>query len=168
MHNEAFSREMNAIERILESAVTLSWQDLGTSFTPLAMQLEYRRRSDQSLERVKLWSSASCGHWNLVCEYWMHATAAHAQGVTFTDTYSSPGLTRMLEAIMQNQESFATPHSNFANGRVHIAPPDKTQSIAARHLMVEVLQRITKRASAGPVTAALRSAADHPTAWDRI
>src|SRR5690242_4019010 len=110
MPNEEFSREMSAIERILESAVTLSWKDLATSFAPLAMQVEYRRRPDRALEHLKLWSSASRGHWNLVCEYWMHATPSHSQGITFTETYSSAGLTLMLDAIMQNQQSFAVPH----------------------------------------------------------
>ena len=166
MHTEEFSREMNAIERILESAVTLSWQDLTTKFIPIAMQVEYRRRPDQALEHLKLWSSASRGHWNLVCEYWMHSTATHSQGITFTETYSSAGLTRMLDVIMQNQPSFAVPHSYFANGLVQIAPPDKTQSIAAKHLMVEMLERITSRTSAGAATAALRSAADHPMVSD--
>ena len=132
MHTEEFSREMNALERVLESAVTLSWQDLATSFPPLAMQVEYRRQPDHALEHLKLWSSASRGHWKLVCEYWLHANATHSQGITFTDTYSSAGLTRMLEAIMQNQESFATPHSDFADGssklllrtRLNRSPPN--------------------------------------------
>jgi hypothetical protein len=163
MRNEKFSREANAIDQILESAVTLSWGDLATGPTPLAMQVEYRSRPDRELEHLRLWSSPSRGHWNLVCEYWMHPTAGHAQGVTFTPAYSSAGLTRMLEAIMQNQRSFAIPHSDSADGLVNIAPPDKTQSIAAKHLMVEMLERITSRTSAGAVTAALRSAADHPT-----
>jgi len=166
MHTEEFSREMNALERVLESAVTLSWQDLATSFPPLAMQVEYRRQPDHALEHLKLWSSASRGHWKLVCEYWLHANATHSQGITFTDTYSSAGLTRMLEAIMQNQESFATPHSDFADGLVQIAPPNKTQSIAAKHLMVEMLERITSRTSGGATAAALRYAADHPTVSD--
>ena len=67
---------------------------------------------------------------------------------------------------MQNQESFATPHSDFADGLVQIAPPNKTQSIAAKHLMVEMLERITSRTSAGATAAALRYAADHPTVSD--
>ena len=162
MPNEEFSREMDAIERLIESAVTLSWEDLATSFPPLAMQVEYHRRPDRALEHLKLWSSASRGHWNLVCDYWMHPTATHSQGITFTDTYSSAGLTRMFDAIMQNQQSLALPQGDFANGLVQIAPPGKTQSIAAKHLMAETLERITSRGSAGTVTAAMRYAADHP------
>jgi hypothetical protein len=166
MPNEEFSREMDAIERLIESAVTLSWEDLATSFAPLAMQVEYQRRPDRALEHMKLWSSTSRGHWNLVCEYWMHSTATHSQGVTFTDTYSSAALTRMLNAIMQNQQSLALPHGDFANKLVQIAPPNKTRSIAAKHLIVEMLERITSRSSAGTVTAAMRSAAGHPTLLD--
>ena len=166
MLNEEFSREMDAIERLIACAVTLSWEDLATSFIPLAMQVEYQKRPNCELEHLKLWSSTARGHWNLVCEYWTHPTATHSQGVTFTDTYSSAGLTRMLDVIMQNQQSFAVTHSDFADGLVQIAPPDQTQSIAAKHLMVETLERITSRSSAGAVTAAIRSAADHPALPD--
>lgn len=163
MANEEFSREMDAIERVIESAVTLSWEDLATSFPPLAMQVEYQTRPDCGLQNLKLWSSASRGHWKLVCEYRMHATATHSQGITFTEAYSSAGLTRMFEAIMQNQQSFAVPQSEFANGLVQIAPPDETQSIAAKHLIVEMLERITSRSSGGGITAAaMRYAANHP------
>jgi hypothetical protein len=162
MRNEEFSREVNAMERILESAVTLNWEDFTTSYTPVAMQMQYRSGPERSLEHLKLWSSASRGHWNLVCEYWVHATKTHVQGVTFSDRYSSAGLTRMLEAIMQNQQAFAVPHSDSSGGLVQIAPPNETDSIAAKHLMIEMLERITSRTSTGTVTAAIRSAANHP------
>ena len=162
MRNEEFSREVNAMERILESAVTLNWEDFTTSYTPVAMQIEYRNGPERSLEHLKLWSSALRGHWNLVCEYWVHATATHLQGAIFSDSYSSAGLTRMLEAIMQNQQAFAVPHSDSTGGLVHIAPPNETESIAAKHLMIAGLERITSRTSTGTVTAAIRSAANHP------
>ena len=162
MANEEFSREMHDMDRLLESAVALNWEDLATGSPPLAMQVEYRRRPDCEVENLKLWSSPSRGHWTLVCEYRMHPTATHAQGITFTGAYCSAGLTHMFDVIMQNQQSFALPHSDFANGLVQIAPPDNTHSITAKHLMVEMLERITSRGSAGAVTAAMRYAADHP------
>lgn len=167
MRNQEFSSEVNAIERILESAVTLNWEDFTTRFIPVAMQIEYRSGPDCWLEYLKVWSSASRGHWNLVCEYRVHATAAHLQGVTFNDSYSSAGLTRMLDAIMHNQQAFAVASSNSGNGLVHIVPPNDTQSIAAKHLMMEMLERITSRASTGAVTGALRCAADHPRLSDQ-
>ena len=161
MWNEKFSREANAMERILECAVVLNWEDLTTRFIPVAMQMEYRSGPDRSLEHLKLWSSASRGHWKLVCEYWVHATATHVQDLTFSDSYSSAGLARMLKAIMKNQQAFAVPQSNSADGLVHIAPPNETESIVARHLMIEVLERITSRTSKGTITAAISSAANH-------
>lgn len=162
MRNEQFLREANAMERILESAVTLNWEALTTHFIPVAMQIEYRSGSEGSLAHLKLWSSTSRGHWNLVCEYRTHATATDAQGMTFTDGYSSAGLTRMLDAIMRNQQAFAVPPSDSAEGLVHIAPPSETDSIAAKHLMIEMLERTTSRTSTGTIAAAMRSAANHP------
>src|SRR5690242_21714133 len=103
MQNEEFSREVHAIDRLLESAVALSWEDLTTSFPPLAMQVEYRSRADGELENLKLWSSPSRGHWTLICEYRMQSTGTHSQGISFTGAYSSAGLAHMFGAIMQNQ-----------------------------------------------------------------
>ena len=165
MRNEKFSREANAMARILESAVVLNWEDLTTRLAPVAMQMEYRSGADRSLEHLKLWSSASRGQWNLVCEYWVHATATHVQGLTFSDGYSSAGLTRMLKAIMQNQQAFAVSQSNSADCLVDITPPNETESLVAKHLMMEVLERITSRTSTGTITAAVRSAANHPGGW---
>jgi len=162
MRGENFPAEVNAIERLLESAVMLNWEDLTTRFIPVAMQIEYRSGPEGFLAHLKLWSSTSSGHWNLVCEYRTHATATDAQGMTFTDGYSSAGLTRMLDAIMHNQQAFAVPRSDSAQHLVHIAPPNEAESIAAKYLIIEGLERITSRTSTGTITAAMRSAANHP------
>jgi len=162
MRGENLPAEVNAIERLLESAVMLNWGDLTTRFTPVAMQIEYRSGAEGSLAHLKLWSSPSRGHWTLVCAYRTQATGTDAQGVTFNDGYSSAGLTRMLDAIMHNQQAFAAPRSYSAQHLIHIAPPNETESIAAKHLMIDGLERITSRTSTGTITAAMRSAANHP------
>src|SRR5438477_11348133 len=141
MRNQEFSSEVNAIERILESAVTLNWEDFTTRFIPVAMPIEYRSGPDCWLEYLKVWSSASRGHWNLVCEYRVHATAAHLQGVTFNDSYSSAGLTRMLDAIMHNQQAFAVASSNSGNGVVHSVPHNESRSTAPNHLVIAMIVR---------------------------
>src|SRR5579872_2422550 len=91
---------INTIERILECAVCLNWEDFASSSLPTSMQLEYRIGTTHSLDSLKLWSSTSRGYWNLVCEYWMQSSTTHQRGITFTGAYSSPVLTHMLDAIM--------------------------------------------------------------------
>ena len=162
MQNGTELPPINTIERILESAVCLNWKDFVSGSLPLAMQLEYRMGPSRSLESLKLWSSTSRGYWNLVCEYWMQSSATHHQGTTFTGTYSSPGLTRMLDAIMHHQQAFSFNSTNLLDGRVQVASPGEAQSAAAKLQMTGALERITSRNPPEQITAAMRSAAGHP------
>ena len=163
MQNHKDVQAVNNIERILECAVWLNWKDFASSSLPTAMQLEYRIGPTHSLEFLKLWLSTSRGYWNLVCEYSMQSTTTHQQGITFTETYSSPSLTRMLDAIMHHQEAFSRDSTELLDGLVQVASPNETQSVAARLQMTQALERITSRKPPAEVTTAMRSAADHPT-----
>lgn len=152
----------NSIDRILESAVYLNWKDFTSDSPPNAVRLEYRAAPTRSLKCLKLWSCVSRGHWRLVCEYWMEPDPTHQQGITFTKTYSSPGFTRMLDAIMQHQEVFSMARGDLRGWVVQIGSPDEAQCAAARRDMTEALERITSRSSAGTVSIPMRFAADHP------
>jgi hypothetical protein len=162
MPNGKDPQAINTIKHILECAVCLNWKDFVSNSLPLAMQLEYRVGQTRSLESLKLWSSTSRGYWNLVCEYWMQSSTTHQQGITFTGTYSSPGLGRMLDAIMHHQEAFSFDCAEPLDGLVQVASPGETQSAAARLQMTQALERITSHNPPGQMTAAMRSAGDHP------
>jgi hypothetical protein len=152
MQNGKDLRAINTIERILECAVCLNWKDFALNSLPMTMQLEYRSGLTHSLDSLKLWSSTSRGYWNLVCEYWMQPSATHQQGITFTGTYSSPALTRMLDAIMHHQEAFSRDSTELLDGLVQVASPNETQSAAARLQMSQALERITSRMPPGEMT----------------
>lgn len=154
----------NTIDRILESAVHLNWKDLTSDSPPNAVRLEYRTAPTNSLKCLKLWSCVSRGHWKLVCEYWMEAEPTHQQGIMFTKTYSSPGLTRMLDAIMHHQEAFSVARPHLHGCVVQITSPDEAECAAARRDMTESLERITSHGSPGTVSTPMRFAADHPAA----
>lgn len=162
MQNGTNLPALNTIGRILECAVCLNWKDLASSSLPTAMRLEYQIGPTHSLESLKLWSSTSRGYWNLVCEYSMQSSTTHQQGTTFIGAYSSPGLTRLLDAIMHHQEAFSPNSTELFDGLIQIASPDEAQSAADRLQMSRALERITSRKPAGEMTAAMRFAADHP------
>jgi hypothetical protein len=149
MQNGRDLRAINTIERILECAVCLNWKDFALNSLPMTMQLEYRSGLTHSLDSLKLWSSTSRGYWNLVCEYWMQSSTTHQQGITFTGTYSSPALTRMLDAIMHHQDAFSRDSTELLDGLVQVASPNETQSAAARLQMSQALERITSRTPPG-------------------
>lgn len=159
--NDTYS--VNTIDRILECAVYLNWKDFASGSSPTAVRLEYQTGPTSLLKRLKLWSSVSRVHWKLVCQYWMHPNPTHEQGVMFAKTYSSPGLTRMLDAIMHHQEVFSAAGTDLRDCVVQIASPDEAQCAAAKRDMTKALERITSRNSAGTVSVAMRFAADHPS-----
>lgn len=164
MLNAKDPQAINTIDRILECAVYLNWKDFASGSSPTALRLEYRTGPTSLLKRLKLWSSVLPGHWKLVCDYWMEPNASHQQGVMFTKTYSSPGLTRLLDAIMHHQEMFSVARTDLRDSVVQIASPDEAQCTAAKRDMTAALERIISRNSAGTASVAMRFAADHPSA----
>ena len=162
MLNAKGPQAINTIDRILECAVYLNWKDFASGSSPTAVRLEYRTGPTSSLKRLKLWSSVSRSHWKLVCEYWMEPNTSHQQGVMFTKTCSSPGLSRLLDAIMHHQEMFSVARTDLRDSVVQMASPNEAQSAAARRDMTAALERILSRNSAGTASVAMRFAADHP------
>ena len=163
MHSGNDTNSVNTIDRILECAVYLNWKDFTSGSSPTAVRLAYLTGPARSLKCVKLWSSASRGHWRLICQYWMQPDPTHQQGVMFTKAYSSLGLTRMLDAIMRHQEAFSVARTDLRDCVVQIASPDEAQCAAAKRDMTKALERITSRNSAGAASVAMRFAADHPS-----
>jgi len=52
-----------SLDRILESAVIVSWTDLMKDAKSGLIHLEYTFVPDGSLEYLKVWSSVTRGHW---------------------------------------------------------------------------------------------------------
>src|SRR5579885_2827343 len=63
--------DKQSIERILESAVVVSWTDLICGGKAGLIHVEYGFAPTGTLDYLKFWSSITRGHWRLACEYWM-------------------------------------------------------------------------------------------------
>jgi len=134
--------ERTTIDRILEFAVTLNWKDLTQPDEATSIQVEYRTGLHHSLEYLKLWSSTKRGYWHLIGEYWMHSSTGHESGATFSGGNYSAGLALMLDAIMQHQEAFLPPSSDFLDGLVQIKEPSETDLEAARAEITRAMDHI--------------------------
>src|SRR5579864_1737919 len=120
-----------SLERILESAVVISWADL-TRGTPTGLiHIEYGFAGSGTLDYLKVWSSLSRGHWLLACEYWMSANTYHGTGIGFDNGYKSEGLAHILEVAMQHQNSFVLPPNLGRQGLLQISTPSAEESAAA-------------------------------------
>jgi hypothetical protein len=123
------------IDRILTSAVVLSWEDLLHVSQRGLIHIEYA--PGKSLQYLKVWELTGKGKWSLVCEYWMScgATVTPPEGMTFSNNYHSAGLAEMLEVIMQHQDSFAASLGRPGAGLIQVTMPTDQESLAATACM---------------------------------
>ena len=130
------------LERILESAVVISWADL-TCGTPASLiHMEYGFARDGTLDYLKVWSSLSRGHWLLACEYWMSANTFHDAGVGFENGYKSEGLAHILEIAMQHQTSFVLPPNRGRQGLLQLSTPTAEEIAAAAAVINLAFERV--------------------------
>src|SRR5438270_7098318 len=99
----------NSLERILESAIVVSWADLMRGAQTGLIHIEYGFAAGGTLDYLQVWSSVTRGHWLLACGYWMSASRFHGTGVHFDNKYQSEGLAHILEFVMQHQTAFVLP-----------------------------------------------------------
>lgn len=97
------------------------------------IHIEYHVDALGSVEFVKVWASTVRGHWDLVCEHWMHARASYGSGLRFAN--KSEGLERMLESIMQHQEIFLVGTPAGSDRMIQVYPPTDEERVAASERM---------------------------------
>ena len=95
------------------------------------VHIEYAFAPTGALDYMKVWMSISRGHWLLACEYWMSANTFHGVGVRFENGYQSEELARILEFVMQHQDSFVPPPNLGRQFRLQIPTPTEKESAAA-------------------------------------
>jgi hypothetical protein len=120
-----------SLERILESAIIVSWKDLMRGAAGGLIHIEYNFAPDATLESLKVWSSITRGQWLLACEYWMSASTFHGTGIHFLNGYHSQRLANILEFVMQHQTAFSLPANLGRQGLLQIATPTEEESVAA-------------------------------------
>jgi hypothetical protein len=131
-----------SLDRILESAVIVSWPDLMRDTKSGLIHLEYAFLPDGALEYLKVWSCVTRGHWRLACEYWMSASTFHNSGVSFENGFRSEGLTQILEFIMQHQQAFSPSPDRGRTGLLQIQVPTEEESTAAAMSVREAFCRV--------------------------
>jgi hypothetical protein len=127
------------MDRILESAVVLSWNDLLHPSQKGLIQIEYAPGT--RLPYLKIWQLTGRGEWRLVCEYRMSRglTGTPGDRLTFSNGYHSAGLAAMLEVIMQHQDNFA-PALKPGIGLIQVTPPQGQENFAADACMRHVYE----------------------------
>ena len=127
------------LDHILESAIVVSWPDLMRGTHASLVHIEYAFAPTGALDYMKVWISISRGHWLLACEYWMSANTFHGVGVRFENGYQSEELARILEFVMQHQDSFVPPPNQGRQGLLQIPTPTEKESAAAAITVNEAL-----------------------------
>jgi hypothetical protein len=123
--------ENQDLERILESAIVVSWADLMRAAQTDLIQIKYGFTAGGTLDYLQVWSSVTRGHWLLVCEYWTSASTVHRTGVHFDNGYQSEGLAHILGSVMQHQIAFSLPADLGRQGLLQITTPTEEESTAA-------------------------------------
>jgi hypothetical protein len=135
--------ENQSLERILESAIVVSWADLMPSVETGLIHIEYGFAAGGTLDYLKVLSSITRGQWLLACEYWMSASTSHSAGVQFHNGYQSEGLAHILGSVMQHQTAFSPPADLGRQGLLQIPTPTQEESVAAAASLSEALDRVS-------------------------
>ena len=134
--------ENQSLERILESAIVVSWADLMPGAQTGLIHIEYGFAPSGTLDYLKVLASITRGQWLVACEYWMSASTFHSAGIHFHNGYQSEGLAHILESVMRNQTAFSLPADLGRQGLLQIPTPTKEESAVAAASVSEALDRI--------------------------
>jgi hypothetical protein len=120
------------LDKALQLAVIVAWEDLTKSNEARSVRVEYQGKPGTALDSVSVWSSKVWGYHDLVCDYWTSASSAHPSGVCFKNGHGSDKLADTLGFVMENQDQFTRPADAGRNGLVLIDPPavDERQEAA--------------------------------------
>lgn len=145
------------IDRVLESAVVLSWNDLVKRSHPGIVHVEYGTAPEPSLQYLKIWLSTALGTWDLICEYWISPGSSRVPpaGLTFSNGYFSPDLKQMLGHLMRHQDSFPDPLSGQSGvNLIRVRPPTEDDRLKAGTCMRNAYHRLGLVCPSIPNTAA--------------
>jgi hypothetical protein len=131
------------LDRVLESAIVVSWADLMRGAQSGLIHIEYGFSPGGTLDYLQVWSSITRGYWLLACSYWMSASKLHGSGVHFDNGYQSEGLAHILGVVMQHQNAFALPPNLGRQGLLQITTPTEIESRAAAASMKDAVDCVS-------------------------
>jgi len=111
------------LDKALEFAVVLGWDDLKKVGDPCSARVEYRSAVGTSLDYLSIWSVDGEGKQNMVCDYWTWTSSAHPSGIRFNGKFQSPQLGVALDFILMNQDQFTRPADACPDGLALVIPP---------------------------------------------
>jgi len=120
------------LDKALEFAVILAWEDLMKVANPRSARVEYRCEPGTSLDYLSVWSVRTGGEQDLVCDYWTQTSSAHPSGVRFSNRFDSDRLGQTLDSIPMNQNQFTRPADACRDGLVLVHPPtgdERTEAV---------------------------------------
>lgn len=112
------------LDRALELAVILGWEDMSQVATPSLVRIEYEFAPGASLDHLSIWLIKPKGYQDLVYEHWAKASWGHPAGTRLANGHCSQQLVRALSFILGNQEQF--PHDR-AKRRILVYPPGEVE-----------------------------------------
>ena len=131
-----------SLERVLESAVVVSWTDLMRGDKSGLIHIEYGFAPSGTLDYLQVWSSITRGYWLLACSYWMSASQLHDIGIHFENEYRSQGLADILAVVMQHLSAFDLPPNLGRKGLLQITTPTEEESTGAAASMSDAFKRV--------------------------
>ena len=111
------------LNKALEFAVILGWDDLKKVSDPCSARVEYRSAVGTAVDYLSVWSVDAEGHQKMACDYWTWTSSAHPSGISFKDNFHSRPLGLALDFILMNQDQFTRPARACAEGLALIDPP---------------------------------------------
>ena len=160
------------LDKALQFAVILAWEDLMKVTEPRLVRVEYRGEPGTSLDYVSVWSVRAGGYQDLVCDYRTWASSAYPSGVRFRNGHSSDRLAQTLDFIMKNQDQFTRRADACRDGLVLIYPPARDERAEAATWMRGVHGTTTDLGAAAdesvlpvPSPANLAQGSQPPSSW---
>ncbi len=136
-----------SLDGILEYAVLANWGDLVPVGESAVVHVDYRF-AQNSIDGLKVWSSTARGHWLVACQYWMSAGEFQPIGIRFENGYSSAGLARVLDLVMQHQSAFSPPTNLGRDALLQVHTPTAEESSVAVLAVAQTSERINSLARA--------------------
>src|SRR2546429_9727485 len=95
--------ENQSLERILESAIVVSWADLMRGAQTGLIHIEYGFAAGGTLDYLQVWASVTRGHWVLAWGDWVAASGIFGTGGPFDNKYQTERLAHILGFLMSHQ-----------------------------------------------------------------
>ncbi len=140
------------LDRVLEFAAILAWQDLVAGSQLLSARVEYQSERGMGVDFLTVWTVRSWGYQDRVCDYWASASPAHPAGARFTNNYHSNALAQALDFIVKNQDRFTHPDTARPH-LVLIQPPTPELTAEATAWMAGSEVAVSNRAGGSKANA---------------